>query len=170
MAANNNNPAPGSRLRRGVAGAFLLLLTVGCTRSSYTELFHFEGEPWQADQSAVFRFEPLTPDEGDYTLSIALRHTEQFAYNRLMLEIKGVNPRRQFWVDTLSVALTDARGKWVGKHYADHYDLTTLYRTHIRYPYPGTYALSVRQLNDPTSLDGILAIGVEATGCQLATD
>lgn len=162
-----------------------ILLVIGlnsCASRDYMEVLDLPGHQWASEQAVVFTFEPSgttaaspisSPPEGE-SIDLVVRHSEHFPYTDLRLEIKGVAPDKQYWIDTITMPLTtrpsdpngtDSQHPWAGRRYSNHYDLTRRYRTGIRYPQKGTYSISIRQLSGDDPLRGILSIGIVASGC-----
>lgn len=156
-----------------------MLAMTGCGSRDYMEMYDLPSSGWGADKSVVFTFIPdsasipLPSSQGEW-IDITVRHSGDFPYADLPLEIKGVMPDKQFWVDTVDFALgvrdTDGAFQWAGQRYSNHYDITRRYRSGIRYrrfdTIPAEYAISVRQLTGENPLHGVLSIGIIASGAH----
>lgn len=176
--------AAGRRHRRGLRAAILLWAaavgTTGCDGGNYIEVCDLPDEGWGARQAIVFAFRPDsatvygpaqrgTADGGQW-IDLMIRHRNDFPYADLPLEIKGVAPDKQYWIDTVDFPLATPSGdgtyRWDGRAYSNHLDITRRYRSGIRYRTAGEYALSIRQLAAPDTLQGIIAVGVIASGAR----
>lgn len=185
MAAGNNSGIGVCRraLFRGAALLAVGLAATGCGGDSYIEVCDLPDERWGARQAIVFAFRPDsatvygpaqhgTADGGPW-IDLMIRHRNDFPYADLPLEIKGVAPDKQFWIDTVDFPLAtpadDGTYRWDGRAYSNHLDITRRYRSGIRYRTAGEYALSIRQLAAPDTLQGIIAVGVIANGARATT-
>lgn len=145
----------------------------GCAGGEYMEMYDLPESGWTEDQAVVFTFRPdsaVTGQANGEWIDITVRHRADFPYADLPLEVKGVAPDKRFWTDTIDfpLAVLSENGdyRWAGRSYSNHYDITRLYRSGIRYGQPGEYALSVRQLTGQDTLRGILSIGIIASGTR----
>lgn len=151
------------------------LAAIGCSGHSYMEVYDLPDAGWAGDQAVVFTFRPdsasVRQADGEW-IDITVRHSADFPYADLPLEIKGVAPDKRFWTDTIDFPLgalsEDGAYHWAGRAYSNHYDITRRYRSGIRYGTGGEYALSVRQLSGLDTLRGILSVGVVASGTRAA--
>ena len=180
MAGNGRNTAgagprrrPGAKPTIRAALAAILAAATGCAGGDYLEMYDLPVSGWPADRAVVFRFRPdsaQTAEGGSRWIDLAVRHTPEFPYTDLLLEVKGVAPDKSFWTDTVSLPLGTTGGngvpRWAGRAYSNHYDFTCRYRSGIRYGAAGGYALSIRQLTDGDTLRGILSVGIVACGAK----
>lgn len=150
-------------------------IATGCSGHSYMEMYDLPDVGWAGDQAVVFTFRPdsaaVRQTDGEW-IDITVRHSADYPYADLPLEIKGVAPDKRFWTDTIDFPLgalsEDGTYRWAGRSYSNHYDITRRYRSGIRYGNGGEYALSVRQLSGQDTLRGILSVGVVASGTRAA--
>lgn len=154
----------------------------GCDGGNCIEVCDLPDEGWAARQAIVFTFRPdstsvhraarRSGETGGAWIDLMVRHRNDFPYADLLLEIKGVAPDKRFWVDTVDFPLAepDEEGnyRWTGRTYSNHSDVTHRYRSGIRYRTAGEYALSIRQLAAPDTLQGIIAVGMIASGSSAA--
>lgn len=170
------------KTRIGLAG--LALLLSGCMSRDYLEVYDFPEASWESGQAVVFTFRPLPdatpPAEGDW-IDILVQHRPDFTYADLLLEVKGVTPDKQFWLDTIAVPLTERitnptrreaadEFRWSGRRFSNHYEVVRRYREGIRYRRAAAdsneYAVSIRQISGQSRLEGIYSIGIIASGCR----
>lgn len=145
------------------------------------EMYDLPDTGWGTDEAIVFTYRADSlamrrQGVAGESIDITVRHSGDFAYADLPLEIKGVTPDKRFWVDTISFPLgertEDGAYRWAGHAYSNHYDITRRYRNGIRYRDWGResngeeYALSIRQLTGDEPLRGILSVGVIASGAR----
>lgn len=163
------------RALTGILPLFAALHTVGCVSPDYIEMYDLPTAGWDSDKAIVFTFQPdakSSPTDSGQWIDLTIRHREDFAYDALRLEIKSVAPDKSYWIDTIAFPLSHspdertAGSLWAGRHYSNHYDLTRRYRSGITYPQSGEYALSIRQLGTPGTLQGILSVGITASSSQ----
>lgn len=162
----------------------------GCDGGNYMEIYDLPDEGWRADQAIVFTFRPDSAvvgrggrhgggEQEEQWIDLSVRHRNDFPYADLPLEIKGVSPDKRYWIDTIDLPLarlsdngdllSEPAYRWTGRAYSNHRDITIRYRSGIRYARAGEYALSIRQLAEPDTLRGILAVGVIVSRAQAAT-
>lgn len=150
----------------------------------YLEAYDFPDATWASDEAVVFTFHPLpdatSPTQGDW-IDILVQHRPDFNYADLLLEIKGVSPDKQFWLDTIAIPLAEKitnptrreagdEYRWSGRRFSNHYEVVRRYREGIRYRNDddgsNEYAVSIRQITGESILEGIYSVGIVASGCR----
>lgn len=121
-------------ISRLVAAAVLCAATVcaGCSPAgnSFSSYEFLPQDGWRYGDTIVFR-----PEMADSTatgeLTLSLRHTNDYAYSNLWLEVSVRDSSRQF-TDTINVVLADRLGRWLGRGIGTDFQSTDTIAPRIR--------------------------------------
>ncbi|HUW05324.1 MAG TPA: gliding motility lipoprotein GldH [Williamwhitmania sp.] len=140
--------------------ALAAIAMVACDRNMvYEEIKDIPHNEWQANDSLVFQL-PVSDTISVQNILFTIRNSSGYRYANLFLFVTTTSPKGALVRDTLEVPLADNQGKWYGKGISNFYDLRYPYRMMIKFPFPGTYTISVVQGMREKSLEGIAKFGV----------
>lgn len=139
--------------------ATLLLLTSCISSVSFVSVLDMPKGEWQSNEYAEFNF-TQHDTTASHRIELIVRHTPDFEWRDLQLEIRTVNPENLFWCDTINVTLTDTVGRWLGKDMTAHVDFAVEYRRAVIFTRKGEYNIRIRRIAPSQDIEGIKAIGV----------
>lgn len=141
----------------------LLLLTsaavwsCGSPGNDYSEYRNLPDELWRYGDT--LRFSPTHPDTiAAGRWAVGLRHSNDFEFSTLWIEVVSENPDGCRRTDTLAVALADNFGRWRGQGIGATFQITdTIPRTILHRS--GT-PVKVRHIMRTDTLSGITQLGL----------
>lgn len=140
--------------------ALATMVLVACDGNMvYEKISDIPHEKWQATDSLVFKL-PVSDTVSVQNILFTVRNSSSYQYANLFLFVTTTSPKGAVVKDTLEVPMADNQGKWYGKGFSNYYDLRYPYRRMIKFPFPGTYTISVVQGMREKSLEGIAKFGV----------
>lgn len=136
-----------------------ILLCVGACAPRHNDYSRFESLPeagWAYGDSIAFS--PVGLDSvAQRSLSVALRHDNDYPYRNLWLEVTyGTPPAMQR--DTVSIELADAYGRWHGNGLGPSYQMATDIAPAITLS--DSSRISIRHIMRIDTLRGIRQIGI----------
>ena len=137
----------------------LILVLSGCGNDRV--VYHGRnaiGDPgWSYADSLRFSFE--APDTTQYyDLDLKVVHTPEYAWENAYVLILTEFPGDSVKQDILSLELAGPTGKWMGNCGSRSCALTIPLQQHLRFPFPGTYALVFVQNMRQEVVTGIQAL------------
>ncbi len=94
-----------------------------------------------------------------YELSIDIRSKSDFPYRNLPILFSCRLPDKGLIKDTINIALSDAKGNWLGKGWGGLYQLSHTVG-HIQMKNPGIYIFKIAYLLPDKRISGISDIGI----------
>ncbi len=95
------------------------------------------------------------------TLEVALRHTNDYPFSNLWLEVTTAISSGETRTDTVNVDLCDAFGRWYGNGFGDSYQMSASLPLHT--PTDSVLSVGVRHIMRVDTLRGIDQVGVRLT-------
>jgi gliding motility-associated lipoprotein GldH len=121
---------------------------------------------WHRDSLLHFNV-PVTPDGELYNLFLQIRHTVNYQYSDLWMEVVTHNPDSVLLsVDTVRLVLVDNRGIWRGDGAAYLYHLPWLYRQKMTFTQEGEYRFSLRHCMSDSVVAEITHVGLRISNSE----
>ncbi len=140
----------------GLMATFLLSCDDNRVFEEYTEI---KDSLW--DMERTVEFTPLISD----TLMISnvylnIRNNEKYPYSNLFLFVTTTAPNGSWIKDTIEIKMADDKGKWKGKGLGGLYFNKKLFKSNVRFPYPGLYSFKIVHAMRKEELEGIREVGL----------
>jgi gliding motility-associated lipoprotein GldH len=113
---------------------------------------------WQHNEEIEFKFD-VEDTISNHLLYVQIRHSSNYPYSNLWLEITSQSPTGITSKDSLECIFADKTGKWLGDGAGDIWDNQILWKKLVRFPQQGTYSIKYRHLMRLKNLPGILDVG-----------
>lgn len=140
--------------------SMIALLFVSCGNSTnFVSMLEMPHGTWYSSEYVEFDF-LQTDTTSNHKIELILRHQSDFKYNSMLLEVRTVNPLKQYWCDTVNIQLADATGRWLGQDMRNWSDLGVIYRNGVKFSRAGDYNIRLRHLTPRDSLEGIVSVGI----------
>ena len=120
---------------------------------------------WTYADTVAFDYE-IADTTRAYDLSLGVEHSTAFATENLYAKFVTRYPNGEVQEESVSLALADAFGNWLGDCAGDRCELKVPLQDSARFPAPGRYGLTLRQYMRQDSVEGPLAIGLRITGAE----
>ena len=139
---------------------FIIVGLISCDRNRIFEKnTEIENQVWSLDQSIDFT--PLILDTlGVSNVYLNIRNTDEYSYSNLFLFITTTAPTGYWIIDTVEIVMADKRGKWTGSGFGGVFYNQKLFKTDVRFPYPGSYSFKVEHGMRVEDLKGIRDVGL----------
>lgn len=144
----------------------LFLFLLAGLFSGCMQINRFERNIQIPKQEWHYAFEPeikfdISDTTSLYNVYLTLRHTDQYAYSNVWLEISTQQPgETTFQKERFELGLQEAGGKWLGTGYADIWELRHLLFESLKLRKAGTYTIRIRQIMRDEPLRYIMNVGV----------
>lgn len=129
----------------------------GRPANDYSAYHNFPESQWRYGDT--IRFIPTHPDSiARGRLAIGVRHSNDFEYSTLWLEVVTENPAGRRRVDTVSIPLADSYGRWVGQGIGASFQCTDTIATPILHQ--SGAPVKIRHIMRADTLAGITQLGL----------
>ncbi len=146
-------------MKKAIYLTIISLLLLGCQQGVvFTEFKSLPSKGWQADSVVVFS-PSMTDSVAEYSLYIALRHTDRYAYQNLWMFVDIRQDSVLLRRDTIEAILANERGGWIGNGISK-YTMSLPYLEHVQV-HEGAYEVVVQQGMREEALRGLTDIGLE---------
>lgn len=140
---------------------FIIGACAGCMNiNRFERNVQIPGQEWRYAFEPEIRFD-IMDTASLYNVYLTLRHTDQYAYSNIWLEISTKQPGdTTFQKERFELGLQEAGGKWLGTGYADIWELRHLLLESLKLRKAGTYTIRIRQIMRDEPLRHIMNVGV----------
>ena len=141
----------------------LTVMTLPSCSGSDTDATSFRTIPrglWAYGDTLNFVM-PTSPDAASGTLEVALRHTNDYPYSNLWLEVTTAVSSGTVHTDTVNVELCDAFGRWYGNGFGDSFQMSASLPMSV--VTDSVLSVGVRHIMRVDTLRGIDQVGVRLT-------
>jgi len=136
-----------------------LFLLAGCTQidlhEQHTPVPDFK---WQQDFAVKGNFH-ISDTSSAYRIYIILRHTDNYRYSNIWLNLGFRNPGDTMRYRKLELTLANDAGGWEGAGMNDIWEVRKLIYLH-RFSKPGEYRYEIKQIMRDNPLAGIMSVGI----------
>lgn len=142
---------------------FLVLCLGACApkRNDYSEFKNLNSDGWAYNDTVTFNVTHADSiAEGDLYLS--LRHTTDYLYSNLWLEVTFTDSNNLKYTDTLNIILADIYGNWTGKGAGISYQKQVLLKRNLSHV--AAQPVNVRHIMRTDTLCGIELLGIDFVG------
>jgi len=139
---------------------FIIASLISCDRNRIFEKnTEIENQVWSLDQS--IEFTPIILDTLEISnVYLNIRNTDEYSYSNLYLFVTTTAPTGYWIIDTVEIVMADKRGKWTGSGFGGVFYNQKLFKTDVRFPYPGSYSFKVEHGMRVEDLKGIRDVGL----------
>lgn len=138
--------------------AVMILVMTACAHKPNDASIVYDLEPEGWPYGKIYKFTPESADSNaNGNLSILLRHSNQYPYSDLWLEI-NVTDSLSSTTDTLHFDLADEAGRWKGHGTGADFQLSNKVYENLTLHKPVT--ISLRHIMRDSLLEGIEQIGI----------
>lgn len=136
----------------------LCILLQSCSGDAiYSEKADIGDDGWSYADSIRFAFD--APDTtGTYGLWLGVHHDPEYAWENAYVRIRTDFPSDSSVVDVVSLELTDGMGGWMGRCSGNTCHVDIPLRVNVKFPAPGTYALTFVQYMRQDVVPGIYGL------------
>jgi len=140
--------------------ACLTLWLFSCDTSRvYDKNLQIAGKGWHYDEPLTFTVSIQDTTES-YNLFINVRHTDMYAYNNLLMQLRTIFPDSTQQNDNLNVVLSENSGRWTGSCVDNVCYNSVLIRPAFTFPQSGTYTFILTQDMRVNPVTEIMDVGV----------
>lgn len=140
--------------------ACLTLWLFSCDTSRvYDKNLQIAEKGWHYDEPLAFTVSIQDTSES-YNLFINVRHTDMYAYNNLLMQLRTIFPDSTQQNDNLNVVLSENSGKWTGSCVDNVCYNSVLIRPAFTFPQSGTYTFILTQDMRVNPVTEIMDVGV----------
>lgn len=140
--------------------ACLTLWLFSCDTSRvYDKNLQIAEKGWHYDEPLTFTVSIQDTTES-YNLFINVRHTDMYAYNNLLMQLRTIFPDSTQQNDNLNVVLSENSGKWTGSCVDNVCYNSVLIRPAFTFPQSGTYTFILTQDMRVNPVTEIMDVGV----------
>ena len=137
-----------------------MLAASSCGRKYvYNEYMKVDEKRWSRYDHKQFEFE-ITDTLSVYDMYLNIRNTTDYSYSNLFFFISTAMPDGSRFRDTVECILADHEGKWLGRGLGRIKDSRLLFKSGIRFPVSGNYAMEIEQAMREAELTGISDVGI----------
>jgi gliding motility-associated lipoprotein GldH len=128
--------------------------------SMYENTADISDAKWKRSNTVRFMV-PVTDTINSYNIVFSVRNNNNYPYSNLFLFVDTQSPKGKSVRDTIEVELCDNLGKWYGKGIGGIWQNKVYYRKNIRFPFSGSYIVSISQAMRDENLEGIVDMGIK---------
>ncbi len=140
--------------------ACLTLWLFSCDTSRvYDKNLQIAEKGWHYDEPLTFTVSIQDTTES-YNLFINVRHTDMYAYNNLLMQLRTIFPDSTQQNDNLNVVLSENSGRWTGSCVDNVCYNSVLIRPAFTFPQSGTYTFILTQDMRVNPVTEIMDVGV----------
>ncbi len=151
----------GSRNKIIAAALMIAAAAMACDRSiQYSENYTLDEGKWSMFDPAKYTC-PIDDTVKTYDIQLSLRTSTDYPYRNIYLFIVTSFPSGAFVTDTLQAAVTDEKGRWLGKGTGDLRELTIPFKSNVYFPESGDYHFRVIHGMRDTLLNGVYDMGMK---------
>jgi len=134
-------------------------LLVACNSESpiVENEFMLDNDQWNYDEEFL-TLVPIEDTLSNYRLDLALKHSSDFAYANLYIEIGTSFPDGKSLSDNFSLQLADKFGKWEGNCNNEYCTKSFTLRDEFRFKDRGSYKFNIQQYSREETLEGIAEV------------
>lgn len=148
------------RLLSLVAFVIPLFLAVSCSNSdTYSEFRDISAKGW--NRYDTLSFSTSLTDAKSYNISLLSRNRADYPYQNVWFFVSCVQDSTTLFSDTVQIELADKMGKWYGSGWGSLFELTTPYKSGIRFPRSKKpYIIRIVQGMRDYDLKGMESVGI----------
>lgn len=138
----------------------VIMLFAGCTQIDLHENHtRIPGFKWQHSFPAKGNFK-ITDTTASYNIYVVLRHTDDYKYSNIWLNLGFRNPGDSMYFRKLNLDLADDAGGWEGSGMNDIWEVRKLIGHMHHFSKPGEYFYEMNQIMRDNPLAGIMSAGL----------
>lgn len=139
---------------------FTLFAIVSCNQNNaFSEFRDISSKGWNRYDTLFFS--PKLDAEKSYKIAIETRNQENYPYQNIWFFIHCQQDSTVIFSDTVRVMLADKMGKWYGSGWGSLYELSTPYKSSVRFPKSNKpLTIKVIQGMRDYDLQGIESVGL----------
>jgi gliding motility-associated lipoprotein GldH len=135
-----------------------LLFSCG-SRDVFNGYIKVDNAGWKADSVNKFTF-AINDTTALYNSYINIRHTGDFSYRNLRLNVDLISPDSTIIRDTAVLILAGKSGKWIGAGSSSVRHFRYLFKHQMRYAQPGNYEYCIAHGMTDSLLHGVVNVGI----------
>lgn len=140
--------------------ALLTIFWTSCDKARvFEENKEIEKGLWDQNNKVTFKFD-ITDTVGWNNIYLNVRNAGGYQFSNLFLFITTQSPKGAIERDTVECILADEKGKWLGDGLGDIWDNQIPFKKRVRFPYKGTYTMSLEQAMRVNPLPFIMDVGI----------
>lgn len=145
-------------MRRLILIIMIALCLGACTpgHNDYSDFKNIKSQGWA--YCDTLRFIPETDSVSHGSLTLALRHNNNYLYSNLWLEVGYHKVNGSIERDTVNIILADVYGRWQGSGIGSYFQTETVLDRN--YTFNDVDSVSVRHIMRCDTLDGITQVGL----------
>lgn len=140
-----------------VAGSFMMSCRQVAVYEKNTPIPNYK---WQSNFAATGSF-TIEDTAAFYNVSIVLRHTDEYAYNNIWLNVGLQSPGDSMYFQKIDLLLGSDASGWEGSGMNDIWEMRKLLNGQARrFKKPGTYQFEILQLMRDEPLKHVMSAGL----------
>lgn len=153
------------KVKMTTRNSLLLLLFIAFSacrnETKYHSFQYIKNKDWNKSDTLIYNI-PVTASKGIYRLQIEIRHTDNYKYKNLWLEMSNnLKDSTRFVKDSIQLKLADKSGRWYGDGIGGLYQFDTLFTKRIIVSQTANnHSLRITHIMRDNSLPGIRDIGI----------
>lgn len=138
----------------------IILITAACNNLNvYAKQKFFPVHEWKTGDSVQFSFD-ITDTIARYNVFIVLRHTDEYAFNNIWLNITSHPPQSAPSKQMFDLKLADNANGWLGTGMGDIFEHKIKINTAPLQLRKGNYTISLEQIMRENPLKHLLNVGI----------
>jgi gliding motility-associated lipoprotein GldH len=139
---------------------FIASILISCgPKIVYQKEFEIKNETWTYNDTLSFNFDIIDTNKV-YNIWFDITHKEDYPFQNMYMNIYTLFPKKDRAKQQLSIELSDAMGKWLGKHSGDHVNYQLKIQENAFFDKVGKYQITLEQFMRTDSIRGIQKIGI----------